>query len=97
MEPARRDVVGVIDRLFLAADARGRGVLGFECDPGALGEHAHRVDEIHVVVQLHETDHVACGVAAETLEEAAIGMHVERRRFLAVKRTQADEIVTALT
>ena len=95
MEVARGDVVGVIDRFFFAAHARGRRVFVLELDAGPLREQTHRVDEVDVVVQLHEADHVARGVAAEALEKPAVRMHVERRRLLAVKRAQPDQVVAA--
>jgi hypothetical protein len=39
-------------------------------------------------VQLEELEHVAADAAAETVEEALVAVDVERRRLLAVKRTE---------
>ena len=96
MEILRGHVVCVVDRFFFAAHARLRRIFGLEFDPGALRQHAHRIDEVDVVVQLHEPDHVAGRVAAEALEEPAVGVDVKRRGLLAVKRAQSDQIVAAL-
>ncbi len=42
--------------------------------------------------RLHEGHDVAANPASEALEEvSAIGMHVKRRRFLAVERAQPDK------
>ena len=59
-------------------------------------EHANRVDESDVLRLLQKRMASPPVAAAETLEETAIGMHVERRRLLGVKRAEPDEIVAAL-
>ena len=86
----------MVDRFALAPGTRRARVLVFDLDADPFGEDAQRVGEADVLVFLHEGQHVAADAAAETLEETTIGMHVERGRLLAVKWTQADQIVAAL-
>ena len=76
--------------------ARARGLSGSSSMPAFAREHAHGVAERRVLELLHEGDDVAAGAAAEALEEAAIRVHVKRRRLLGVKRAESDEVVAPL-
>ena len=57
--------------------------------PARAREQARGVGKRQVLELLDEPDRVAALAAAEALVEAAIGMHVERRRLLTVERAQA--------
>ena len=96
MEERGRDFICLIDTFFFAAHAGGCRVFFFERDAGSLREHPRGFGEREILVTLHEFDNVARFAATETFEETAIGMHVERRRFLTVKRAESHEIVSAL-
>ena len=54
-----------------------------------LRQHPHRVLEADLLVQLEELEHVAADAAAEAVEEPLVGIDVERRRLLGVKRAEA--------
>jgi hypothetical protein len=58
-------------------------------DAEASGERSHRFAEVDLVLQLDELEHVAADAAAEAVEEALVLVDGERRRFLAVKGTEA--------
>src|SRR4030095_11175145 len=55
-------------------------------DANLLRQHPHRVLEADLLVQLQEFDDVAADAATEAVEEALVGMDVERRRLLGMKR-----------
>src|SRR5262249_20206346 len=54
-----------------------------------LRELLHRIREAHLLLQLDELEDVPARAAPEAVEEAAIAMDGEGRRFLAVERTEA--------
>ena len=92
-EVRRRDLVHLEQRLAqrrvaprVVAVALGR--LG-QRDAELLREHPHRVLEADLLVQLEELEDVAADAAAEAVEEPLVGIDVERRRLLGVKRTAA--------
>src|SRR5690349_9278540 len=58
---------------------RTAGGLG-DLDAGTGGEVSDGLGERQLLVQLHELDHVAAGVAPEALEEALVPVDVEGRR-----------------
>ncbi len=91
-----RQLVCGVDLLFFSANPGRFGRLVGERYRGPSREHARGFGERHVFEKLHELDRVAALTAAEALEEAAIGVNVERRRVLGVKRTESDEVVAAL-
>src|SRR5687767_9935665 len=55
----------------------------------ACGQMAHRFLKADLLLQLDKLEHVTADAAAETVEEPAIAIDVERWRFLAVKRAEA--------
>jgi hypothetical protein len=57
--------------------------------PQSVGHQAHGLREGHVVLEFHELEDVAPFPTPETLEDALIRIHVEGRRALLVKRTEA--------
>src|SRR5690606_24541005 len=61
-----------------------------EHDAGLVGQLLQNVEEGLPRLSLEEAEHVALGVTAEALEVALVGVNVERRRLLAVNRTQPD-------
>ena len=54
----------------------------------AIGEHAERLAESDLFLQLDELEDVAADAAAEAMEEAFFLVDAERRRLLAVKRAE---------
>ena len=54
----------------------------------SLREQLHRIGESDLLVQLEELEHVAADAAAEAMKEPLVTRDVERRRFLAVERTE---------
>ena len=96
MEECDGQLVRGIDLLFFAADARGLRALVFHFDAGTFREHAQRIGKREPFEFHYERDHVAALLAAEALEESAIGMHVERRRLLTVKRAEPHEVAATL-
>src|SRR5262249_44084529 len=59
-----------------------------QCDPEALRQMLHRIEESKLLLQLEKLDHVAADAAAEAVKEALVAVDVERRRLLTVKWTQ---------
>jgi len=53
---------------------------------------AHRLREVNVLVFLDEGEHVAALMTAEAMEDLAMGVDVEARRLLLVKRAERDEV-----
>ena len=53
-----------------------------------VGEFPQRVAEAQVLLALHEREHVAARLAAETVEIALLDVHLKTGRLLLVKRTQ---------
>jgi len=60
-------------------------------DVEARAELLGRFDEALALDLHHEREHVAVLLAAKAMEEALVGHHVERRRLLAMERTQPFE------
>jgi hypothetical protein len=60
--------------------------------PGHLAERAQRVFKLDAVALDHKVDRVPTLLAPVAVEVLLAGTDVERRRFLLVERTQADEI-----
>ena len=58
-------------------------------DAELLRQHPHRILEADFLVQLEELEDIAADAAAETVEEALVGMNVERRRFFVMERAVA--------
>ena len=90
------NLVGVVNRLALAAPARLAWVFLGNLDARALGQQTRSIRKFQVLQLHHEADRVAAFSTSEALEEAAIGMNVERRCFLAVKWAQTYEVTSAL-
>ena len=90
-EPRGRRLVNLEQRLAL----RGAGALLVvllqlgKRHAEALREQLHRVVEPDLLVQLEELEDVAADAAAEAVEEPLVAVDVERRRLLAVERTEA--------
>ena len=61
-------------------------------DLGPVGQPPHRLREINVLVFLDEGEHVAALVAAEAMEDLAVGIDVEAGALLLVKRAERDEV-----
>src|SRR6185295_2445268 len=55
-----------------------------------------RFDKALALELHHECEYVAVFLTAETMEEALVGGHVERRGLLAVERTQAFPVAPGL-
>src|SRR5581483_9636080 len=53
-----------------------------------LRQHSDGIGERDLLVQFEELEHVAADAAAEAVEEPFVRVDVERRRLLAVKRTE---------
>jgi len=92
LEVRRRELVHgveVVTLLLLAVDLAALGaVLLLDHDPGPLRERPHGLGE-REPVRLHEEVDGAAGLfAAEAVEEPAVGVHVEARGLLLVKRAQ---------
>ena len=82
--------------LMLLAALLGRTVAAVgDGDAAFFGHGAHRVQEIALIHLHHEFENVAADAAAEAVVDLLHGMHGERRRFLGMKRAQADEILAA--
>src|SRR5882724_11760727 len=58
-----------------------------------LRDRSHRLRKGNVLYFLHEAEHIARRPAPETVKELPRGMHRERRRLLAMKRTQPRKIL----
>jgi hypothetical protein len=93
----------VVDRVEVVLGAAGGGGLAslhvgerlLDGDARALGEHAHRLGE-GAALDLHdEVDGAAALLAAEAVEEAALGVDVEARRLLLVEGAEAGERAAA--
>jgi hypothetical protein len=87
--------------LGAAANLRLLSTLGLgarfgDFDAGAVGKFPHRVAELEALDALHEFDRVARLVTAEAIVEAALGVDVEARRLLFVKRAHANVASAAL-
>src|SRR5580692_8426123 len=98
--PGRGDLHGGVERraLFLVPVglARRRAALFFDGDAGPLGERANRLGERVALDLLEEPDRVAALLASEAVVETGVRVHVEARRLLLVKGTQAEEAATPL-
>ena len=57
---------------------------------------AHRVHEIAFVHLHHKFENVAADAAAEAVVDLLHGMDGKGRRFLGMKRAEADEVLAAL-
>ena len=75
----------------LHVGGRRTGVGDGVADP--IGEHLHRLHERDVFDLLQKRVHVTALAAAEAVEVAVIGTHVEGRRLLVVERAQTLERV----
>src|SRR5262245_12343675 len=76
--PQRR----VASRLFAVDNFRDR-------DAEFLGEHAHRVLEANLFMQLQELEDIATNAAAKAVKKSLLGIDMERRCLLPMKRTQS--------
>ena len=90
-EPRRRDFVHLQQRLALALRRRascfessGSGTVR----PTRAASCRTASGNVDLVVQLDELDDVAADAAAEAVEEPLVAVDLERRRLLAVERTQ---------
>jgi len=68
----------------------------YDLDTGLVRKLTNRFGERETLHFLHETDGVARGFAPEAVVEAPLVVHVETRRFLLVKRAEADVTSPAL-
>ena len=75
-------------RALLAAGSAGTGLV-LDDDVEALAEGLDGFGKAELLGLAHEGDEVAGFAAAEALEEALVGIHIERRRLLVVERAQA--------
>src|SRR5262249_52281763 len=65
------------------------GIILREIDSITLRERAHCLGEGKTVYLHEEVEDGAANVASETMEEAALSINRERRRFFLMKRTKA--------
>ena len=61
-------------------------------DPGTPAEQLDRLKELHLLVLLHESEHVTAGLAAEAVIELPVRADRERRRLLLVERTEPGPV-----
>src|SRR5262249_15964360 len=72
----------VASRLIALDNVRDR-------DAELLGEHAHRVLEANLFMQLQELEDIAANAAPEAVKKSLLGIDMERRCLLPMKRTQS--------
>ncbi len=62
---------------------------------GAFRQQAHGFGETDILLALNEGKNIPTGAAAETMKKLFIGVDVKGRRFLGVKRAQAEKVSSA--
>src|SRR5580704_9910837 len=67
-------------------------VFRLQRDFGPVGEPPHSVGKINVLILLDEGENVTPLMAAETVKNLPMGIYIETRRLLLMKRTQRDKI-----
>src|SRR5262245_60509058 len=72
----------VASRLVAVDDFRDR-------EAEFLGEHAHRVLEADLFMELQELEDIAANAAAEAMKKSLLGIDMKRRCLLPMKRTES--------
>ena len=96
LEPFRRRLDGVAERLAPLLARRVLRRRAWYLEPGLLGEALDGLGEAEVVDAHREADDVAMRAAAEAVEEALVVVDEEARALLVVEGAEAGELASLL-